>query len=675
MEDKSQVEENKTPESLEIDLSEEQKKDLLNRVFDAWEQANNDRERWMRDKEEGLRLYWGMVPKKDFPFPNCANICVPLIRTIADTVHSNVMGSIDSNKPSSAIPVGPEDVPKSRKIDKVLNWQAATQFDYNDLVDKATQSALLLGIAPIKVRYIIEKEGNKKKYDGIKIDVIPAERFLIPPDAYDDDVEAMEYVIQEVPLTKSDIKKRINSKLFKGIKEEDLEHFGDAANQDEREGSDLLHNIRSLYSGIEPSSGREQDKKYSTLLETYLNYDHNDDGVDEGIMVSVLKEQRKIVRCVKWKIRRPFVIVRASDILHKAVGESIPDMLRHLNLELNTIHNQRVDAVTIRNIPFGFFDPVAGYNPNDIKLVPGVMIPTQGNPTQAVYFPSMNTNMPEMYQEETAIWDYAERLVGAGANTQGIAQTKRQSATEIATIDRRAGIRFLTIFNRIRRGLKKVFQLVLEYDKAYLPPEIQVRITGLDADKPIFEKIDRDDLNAQVDIVVNGNSILDEQAEKQEMMQAYQIGMGNPIVARNEMSIYELTKDLFTTLNVKRIDAYLIKPKDELPKNPEEEHNIFMQNEYVEPNIGENIEEHLRKHAALIGSENFKLLSPVGQRNLYKHYQDTVKMKEQIERFRLIQQSLEVNAMLGQLQGVPQMGQPQEMNGPADPRMVQAPGR
>lgn len=661
-----------TGEKLELD--DEQKKTLLEQAMGNYDSANAARTKWLQDKEEGLNLYWGIRKSKEFPFKNCANLHVPLIRTIADTLHSNLMGSIDTEKPISIMPVGPEDVPKARRAEKVLNWQLTTQVDYTDLVDKVTNSTLVYGIAPVKIRYVIDKDAKGKvRYDGIKVNVVPPERVLIPADASSCDVEDMEFIMQEIPMSKSDLKKRIASKTFDKISDEDMDRIGVMQDSASRSEEDYLENVRSYYTGLEaPDQKSSVDKKYVTVLEWYGHYDHNGDGIDEPVMAYILKENRRVLRVVPWERRRPFVIVTFSEVLHKATGESLPDLIRDIQKEINVLHNQRVDAVTIANIPPFFFDPVGGFNPNEIVLTPGTGIPTNGRPQDAVYFPTLNTVRPEMYQEEEQLYQYAERMLGAGANVQGVMNTKRVTATEVAAIDRRSGIRFLTIFNRIRKGLREIARVILELDEEYMPKEIQVRVTGLDGDKPIFETISRADLGAQLDITVRGNSILDEQAEKQEMMQAYQIGSVNPLIASDPVALYELTRDLFLKLNITRTDAYLKPPMDEIPKTPDEEHNLFMQEEYTEPNIRENYEDHLAKHAEVINNpDKFDLLSKVAQNNLIRHYADTARMKQQIELFQMMQRAAAVNGALMQSQMtgeiVPEaLGMPPTPTGPAE---------
>lgn len=630
-------------------LTPAQKLELMKQVELQWQISNAARVKWMNDRQEGLQLYWGIRRPKDFPFRNAANVHIPMIRTIMDTLHANIMGSIDLDHPARVLPVGQEDIPRARKIEKILNWQFQTQIDYSELTDKSVHSALLYGIAPIKLRYVIERENGKKTYDGLKWEILPPERFMIPPDASSSDVNEMDYIIHEVTMSKSDLKKRMLSGSYEKMSDDELNKTGENVTRHRREWDDFFESIRSIYSGIESINITTPEKKYATIFEWYGHYDYNGDGIEEPIMCSVLKDHRKLLRAVKWNRKRPFVLLDFSYILNRAHGESVPEILKVLNQELNTLHDLNIDALTLANMPYFFFDPVAGYTPDEVRLAPGVGIPTNGPPQQAIYFPQMNTKFNEMSRAEQDLVSYGERMLGAGANTQGIVQPKRITATEIQTIDRRSGIRFLTLFNRVRRGLEQVFRLALEYDKEYMPKELQVRITGLDDTAPVFENFKRSDLEAEVDIIINGNSILDQQADQQEMAQVYQVGMMNPLIQRNETAMYELTRDFFQSMGVKRIDAYLHKPSDQLPMDPDIENNLFMQEEDATPHLAENIDEHLKVHAALIHSENFKLMSKKGQILLIKHYQSTLRMQQTLQQMQLIQQMQQNNAELMQL--------------------------
>ena len=373
-------------------------------------------------------------------------------------------------------------------------------------------------------------------------------------------------------------------------------------------------------------------------------------------MVAMLLDSRKILRMVSWDISRPFRLIRFSPIFNTPFGESVPDLLGRLNEELNTLHNQRVDAVTINNIPFGFFDPASGFDPEKMEMAPGVFYPTNGRPSDAVYFPPSQPVKPEMYREEELLLTYAERLLGAGANVQGGAQPRRTSATEIATIDRRTGIRFFTIFKRIQEGLEEVGKLVLELDQKFMPPIKQIRVMGAN-DYPLFERrvtfdsIQKDEMQGKFDVVAVGESLADQEANKQEQLAIYQLGTSNPLIAMDPESLYELTKDTLMALGDKNIGAHLKKPQVSVPQNPEDEHNRMAQGERVDPVQGENYDYHLAKHGEFINSPQFLLIPEGAQIEVMRHYQNTIRVKQlHMQLLQLQQQQMMVQSKAQQEQ-------------------------
>jgi len=283
------------------------------------------------------------------------------------------------------------------------------------------------------------------------------------------------------------------------------------------------------------------------------------------------------------------------------------------------------------------------------------LLPTNGVPKDAVYFPAMPSVKPEYYREEEMISSYGERLVGAGANTQGIINPRRLSATEIATVDRRAGIRFLTIFQRIKAGVEAMAKLVLELDQRFMPAIKQVRVMGAN-DYPIFEsqlsfeRFRREEMQGKFDIIANAASIADEAANKQEQMVIYQLALSNPLIMSDPESIYEVTKDTLQALGAKNLGAYLKKPQTASPQNPEDEHNRMAQGDDVDPVIGENIDRHLQEHRKFVSSPQFQLIPIEGQILIIKHIQKTEKMQV------IVQQLQENQQRMVQLQQQRMMG-------------------
>ena len=467
-----------------------------------------------------------------------------------------------------------------------------------------------------------------------------------------DDVQKLDFVMHEIPMTTSDIRRRMASGQYRGVEIPEPTYGAyNASNTD-------FKYIRDSYIGtshVEHSNrGGFDEAKSHRVVEWYGFFDVDEDGIEESVMVTVLLDKRSVLRAVVWPISRPFVIVRWSPIFNTPFGESIADMVGKINEELNTLHNQRVDAVTLANVPYGFYDPLSGFDPEKIELTPGLMLPTNGDPSHAVYFPTMQPIRPEMYREEELLMSYAERLVGAGANAQGAINPKRMSATEVSTVDRRSGIRFLSIFKRIQDGLETIARIVLEYNQLFMPPKKQVRVMGANdypvfASKVSFENFQKEELQGKFDFVAVGASIMDDEANKAEQMQVYQLGMSNPLIIHDPMAIYNLTKDTLVAMGRVNWASYLPKPQVMSPMDPELENDKMASGESVDPVQGENIALHLKKHAEFINSPQFKMVPQEAQMEVVIHYQKTMKLQQlemQMKQLEAQQQEMQKQQMM-----------------------------
>lgn len=119
----------------QLELSKEIEDKLIAKVLRDYQSADSSRKAWTTKKYETLKLYWGMLAPKSFPFKNCANLNVPLMRTLKETLHANLMGSFNDRIPFDVIPVGPEGIMKAQRVRKFLNWQFLNEINYYKLLD------------------------------------------------------------------------------------------------------------------------------------------------------------------------------------------------------------------------------------------------------------------------------------------------------------------------------------------------------------------------------------------------------------------------------------------------------------------------------------------------------------------------------------------------------------
>src|SRR3990167_5811824 len=248
--------------------TEEQK--LANHVHRTYVSADSGRTSWVNKKNEGLKLYFGLLTSKTFPFKNCSNVNVPVIKTLKETLHSNLHGSFDIRNPFDVLPIGSEDIQKAAKIRKFLNWQFTNEINFNSLLDSVLDFCLVYGHAVVKCRYSQEtrirkepvtgppsaevlavqanelpvEEKEEVTFDGVKVDVLNTEHVLFPIDEITSDTNLMDHVIHEIIMSSSDIRRRIASGEYRDI------DLGKPQTVGENEAETTLRDTRDRYIGL-----------------------------------------------------------------------------------------------------------------------------------------------------------------------------------------------------------------------------------------------------------------------------------------------------------------------------------------------------------------------------------------------------------------------------------------
>ena len=152
-------------------------------------------------------------------------------------------------------------------------------------------------------------------------------------------------------------------------------------------------------------------------------------------------------------------------------GLSFAEVVKGIQDEINTIHNQRVDYATITNLPFYFYRASMSMPPVQQGLKPGQGVPVD-NPQQDINFPKWASQPSWGSQEEQTLHQYFERLTGLNDLTLG-RQPNRVGATRTAAGTQQllaeGSLRFKTSMEAFQRLWVGVFSDILALDQEYLP--------------------------------------------------------------------------------------------------------------------------------------------------------------------------------------------------------------
>lgn len=327
------------------------------------------------------------------------------------------------------------------------------------------------------------------------------------------------------------------------------------------------------------------------------------------------------------------------------ISIGMAEWLRHLQAELDAIHNQRIDAGLLTNAPFGFYEPAAGMKKEVLRIEPGTLKPVKN--AQGVYFPPLNWQPRISQQDEEMVWAYAQGQGGLNDSAMGVPITKRQSASEFIGTASALDIRTEMILDDFIDSFRELIYRILGLYQQFGPRTRMFRVEGDDGNR-LTQHFELDRLQGRMEIMLASNlQQINEAFQKQtatEMLQLLlnQLLIGLGIVGPD--TVYAAVDKLIKTSHYTGVPFH--KPQTPAQSDaPNVEHERMANGLPVGgPNMGENFDEHLQAHAMLASDPHLgEKLSPVAQQALAEHIKQTANMKQQVAIMRQIMAAQAVN--------------------------------
>ena len=314
------------------------------------------------------------------------------------------------------------------------------------------------------------------------------------------------------------------------------------------------------------------------------------------------------------------------------ISMGMGEWLRHMQAELDAIHNQRIDAGLLTNAPFGFYEPAAGMKKEVLRIEPGTLKPVKN--AQGVYFPPLNWQPRVSQQDEEMVWSYAQAQGGLTDQAMGVPVSKRQSASEFIGTASALDIRTEMILDDFIDNFRELVYRILGLYQQFGPRRRMFRVEGDDGNR-LTKHFELDRLQGRMEIMLASNlQQVNEQMQKQiavEMLQLLlnQLLIGLRIVGPD--TIYAAVEKVVQLSHYTGVPLH--KPQTQPESDPPNVEHERMANGLPVggPNMGENFDEHLQAHAMLASDPRLsEKLSPDAQRTLGEHIQRTAQMKQQV---------------------------------------------
>lgn len=391
--------------------------------------------------------------------------------------------------------------------------ERVSQDTFQAIVTAAGHPETTIDIAQTPTGWEVTTEREEVLRDAPEVVLIDPEDWVVNADA-PPDLQDADHVMHRYRLSLEAIKARRRSGVFTCSDEDldTLEHLADTAEDVADSNAYHIKQARSTTVGVEIPN-RTGGAARVTLLDAYLAYDADEDGIEEELLVTVVLERPDLllrVRRLEEVYRhgyRPFVAFSVYPFGHTIWATGLPQIIEGLQTEFNVIHNQRVDFGTIANMPWFWYEPGPGQNPEATPIQPGYGLPVADVAKIKEHQPSNVTAWA--HQEEANLWMLTERLTKANdltfgrvGETQGAART----ASGVQALSQQQATGFDILIRRAQESFRLLLQQLLALYAQYMPPGKEVRILGPGlAEPPVL--VGRDDLRAAMDLEFTGNAL------------------------------------------------------------------------------------------------------------------------------------------------------------------------
>lgn len=646
---------------IELKLGASAEAELSGYIRAAYSEIKSDRTSLEAEWADNQLRYESAFPKHQGPWPGSSDIRPPLTRVVSDTLHALYVNSFFGNKSKvRARPIGQDDVNKAHKNELYMSYVLEDEVGFYEVMDKATQDFLgPTGNAFLEPRYVIEKEMREEKitekiptnpddpaspmqtlermenyeetiFDGTRVDIISSENIYASAN-WEDAEEAAEkdILIKVMPQSLEEIRRKAKGQKPKYHNVDMLDSLMATPTQSSltlaKESIDMI--TKEYLKG----------RKIINSSEVYLWWKTKEDK-EERVIVTMDIDSGVIFRVIKGKCRIRHL--KPYGVRGRFWGRSPISIVKQLQKHVDAVVNQRVDAATIANLPFGFYKSGGTWNPQTFSIMPAHFYPVD-NPGDVAFAPTPKVDS-SLYNEEGKAWEYIERLFGLSENIQGTSTRGQTTATEALEISKRSSIKFGAPFRRVVGQLNPLFGDIHELNYEHAPAEKQFRVIGRDS-LPVFQKYTREDSKARLNFSFEVQTTFDEQMMRDTMLLAFRLWRQDPQIAMHRAFLYRFTRDSMESV-LGDSSAYLPVPEEAKLPSAEEAIQLILSGERIEPKPGIDPEHYLRVFADYINSEEFKEIRPDQEKAIFAFYAKTKLMKETFDKFNL--------NMSGQFEGV-----------------------
>lgn len=449
----------------EVEMKAEELTRLANYLDTEISLARSERSDYIRKLARLKEKYKAKFPEfpKDWPIANASQLIVPVIKTHVNTLGARIYQTLMAAEPPASVRTeDPEFQDFAFDYEKFLETYSKEVLDIEEILDGWSVETIKLGTGILEVTTKLDRKKKidfdplTGKYNSRTIEAyagpiiyhVPLEDFWIRPAHRDPDKAP--WCGKELHLTWSEIKDMaVDGELDKDQIDKIWRYApGDGLNIPE------TYTKQEQLENFIPN-----DRSLLHIFELAVRWDVDGDGYDEELILYYHQESRTILRRkFSGFDRRPWRVGRFMLQEHWFYGEGLAEMLEHLQEEVSTMHNQRIDNATIANLRIILVARlIKGLRPGD-RLWSGKVVRVQDVKSDVGTL-QLGDVYPSTAAAEGIAMQYARELTGVGEAATGQAQpVTRTTATAQLALLEELNRRFDKTVKSMRRTLRGVYR-------------------------------------------------------------------------------------------------------------------------------------------------------------------------------------------------------------------------
>ena len=552
--------------NIKLKLSSTEKKRIGEDLISKIRSARAAMKQLLDDLKTWDKLYEGKLPSRDFPWADCSNNNIPMIQSIIDTYHAHINEVVLGVRPMILVmpppfASDPELKTIAANVQDMLDAVLFDQMDIENTIDDLTQMSIRTPAAISKMAWReeyrrqttatqeIEQETGQPttkfttqdvpNYKGPRLEYVDLRNFVLFPLTYSS-IEQAQIVGDRYRLRPDQIKRRVKDGYF----DKDADSVLDLMDTEASTAEDTEDEEQADYEGIDKLTDYDQ----AWFWEVIAPYSKNDDGLTEDCVFTLHASTGTIVRATRFPYfhgMRYYIPMRVYRRPGRFFARCLPQILEGCQKEINALHNQGIDAVTLSMVKAFKGRRGSGIEPDTLVMSPGSTILLDDPVNDLVEF-NINPIVPGV-DREAIIRDWSERASGINDLSLGRVTEEQKTAKEVAIVNAEGGIRFSDVIRRLQESILAIGKQVIGLLYQFMSDEelAQYQLT-------------RDMLLVPWKLLPHGNTGTANQVQqRQEAMVMYQTLMNNPLVAQDPRKLYRITQDLLHAFDREDVDAYI----------------------------------------------------------------------------------------------------------------------